>query len=333
MILELTHILLILWSLLDSSKGPLVAPYYVRLDDGTAVFNVESFFEKLNEPTLEVLFEEGSRVECKLGKDSNEWVPGLVLQSVSGFIELDLPPYTIEFDYGSIKNFYGPPNCIRQGQPKSDASMKKLRFKVGDRVECSMWTGFVPGTVVETNYREEHFETGHTVPYQVQLDTGEFIYAPMDTDIAIRSSSVPPPSCWICFDDKQTEDNLLVRECACKGTNGFVHVQCIVKLAKSKANFDIEPQGDQDLFPFVGCITCRQPFAVDSHCSKALSAMFYTVTRDLGISNTWNKMATTGMCNSLIKCEDYDRAKSILLERISLIREKIKDEALGVRLD
>lgn len=66
-----------------------------------------------------------------------------------------------------------------------------------------------------------------------------------------RKSDVPGPSCWICFENEQSETNLIVRECACsRGDNGFVHVECILKLAKSKLTKKA----------FSQCITCKIKF-------------------------------------------------------------------------
>ena len=70
----------------------------------------------------------------------------------------------------------------------------KLRFRPGSRVECKIRDssaangGFVPGTVVGTFYREDHWRPGLCAPYQVRLD-GErkLIYAPADNDSCIRA--------------------------------------------------------------------------------------------------------------------------------------------------
>jgi len=73
----------------------------------------------------------------------------------------------------------------------------KLRFRPGSRVECKIRDssaangGFVPGTVVGTFYREDHWRNGMCAPYQVRLD-GErkLIYAPADDDNCIRAARV-----------------------------------------------------------------------------------------------------------------------------------------------
>lgn len=67
--------------------------------------------------------------------------------------------------------------------------VEALRFKIGDRVECSAQEGWSPGVVVDHFYREDYFEPGETVPYQIKLDNGDLIYAPADDDRVIRKAS------------------------------------------------------------------------------------------------------------------------------------------------
>ena len=58
-----------------------------------------------------------------------------------------------------------------------------LRFKVGTRVECCMGTNqWEPGTVIKLWY----FTQGSHAPYQVELDEGNLIFAPEDSDRCVR---------------------------------------------------------------------------------------------------------------------------------------------------
>ena len=63
-----------------------------------------------------------------------------------------------------------------------------LRFKVGSRVECCVGTNHLdtrwePGTVIKLWY----FTQGsHVAPYQVELDEGNLIFAPEDSDRCVR---------------------------------------------------------------------------------------------------------------------------------------------------
>ena len=70
-----------------------------------------------------------------------------------------------------------------------DAAAASLRFKVGDQVQCRTGAqSWARGTVVKLFHREDHFPAGKSVPYQVQLESGERIYAPQDTDFLIRKA-------------------------------------------------------------------------------------------------------------------------------------------------
>merc|ERR1719252_401275 len=65
---------------------------------------------------------------------------------------------------------------------------KKLRFAVGDAVECRTSAGWSKGKVVALMYRDEFMPEGVIAPYQVQLDKGDLIYAPADDDQLIRKA-------------------------------------------------------------------------------------------------------------------------------------------------
>jgi hypothetical protein len=73
-----------------------------------------------------------------------------------------------------------------------------LRFVVGHLVECRVGpdpvTGWAPGKVIKTLYRESHWPPAVTAPYQIELDDGRLIFAPQDTDQVIREKFIPPPA-------------------------------------------------------------------------------------------------------------------------------------------
>lgn len=321
------------WVRQDDWPEGLYQPYRVKMDgtNGASFLKPEDFFEKLDEPPMKIVFKAGNRVECQL-EESGRWFPGVVIQSANDknkWFRTDTSPYFIRFDYGRECHFYGPPFAIRACNlplPKNQRKME-LRFKVGDRVECSLPSGYFPGTIIQTWYRgegESIFEDGHKVPYQIQLDMGDKIYAPLDNDLCIRKSSIPPPDCCICFDNEQTEDNIIVHECACRGSqSGFAHIGCRVKWAKSKMDIDIEPDGDYD---FLRCDTCRQCFAIGSRCHAALTRMLFNETKHIDINNRWSKIAITTMSQVLDYEEKYDAAELLLQERIAKIRSRMNDE-------
>jgi len=65
----------------------------------------------------------------------------------------------------------------------------ELRFKVGDRVQCRTGQGWLDGTIVKQWYREPRFPPGQYAPYQVKLDVGSLIFAPMDDDKVVRGAT------------------------------------------------------------------------------------------------------------------------------------------------
>jgi len=56
---------------------------------------------------------------------------------VDNNIPYHVPPYAIRLDDGEMKEFWGPKDCIRLSNIPAPKERKiKLRFKLGDRVEC-----------------------------------------------------------------------------------------------------------------------------------------------------------------------------------------------------
>jgi len=66
--------------------------------------------------------------------------------------------------------------------------LESLRFAVGDRVECNAQDGWQSGTISKLFYRNEGMPPGFVAPYQIELDDGVFIYAPMDDDRVIKAA-------------------------------------------------------------------------------------------------------------------------------------------------
>ena len=63
------------------------------------------------------------------------------------------------------------------------------RFKLGDKVQCKIGMegdNWVKGRIVSIGYREAHFPAGYIAPYQIQLVSGQLIYAPYDRDDIVR---------------------------------------------------------------------------------------------------------------------------------------------------
>ena len=69
------------------------------------------------------------------------------------------------------------------------AAAPGFRFDVGARVECCRDEGvWDRGTVVQHHYREPDWPLEAWAPYQIQLDDGGLIFAPVDDDRCIRQS-------------------------------------------------------------------------------------------------------------------------------------------------
>ena len=86
-------------------------------------------------------------------------------------------PYQVQLERGLI---YVPVD--------KDDVITKLRFTVGDRVECNVGDSWELATVVDLMYQEESMAEEDFVPYQLQLDNGVLIYAPADSDGCVRKA-------------------------------------------------------------------------------------------------------------------------------------------------
>ena len=71
-------------------------------------------------------------------------------------------------------------------QNQDQCQKKNLKYKIGERVEC-LTDEWEKGVIAKLWYREELWETGKYVPYQVLLDDGNLIWVPRDSEIFIRS--------------------------------------------------------------------------------------------------------------------------------------------------
>ena len=75
------------------------------------------------------------------------------------------------------------------------AALPVLRFAQGARVECRVGGGghddpmrWAGGVVMALHYRERNWHSSReSAPYQVQLDDGPLIFAPMDDDRIVRA--------------------------------------------------------------------------------------------------------------------------------------------------
>jgi len=62
------------------------------------------------------------------------------------------------------------------------------RFGVGEVVEAFTSNGWERGEVVALNYREGEWPEGQVAPYQIMLQSGALIFAPLDEDRVVRKA-------------------------------------------------------------------------------------------------------------------------------------------------
>lgn len=87
-----------------------------------------------------------------------------------------------------------PPVTKPVAKPVAVSAATSLRFPIGTRVECCMGENWRVGTVIAHWYTQKSFSEGMSAPYQIELDTGERIYAPRDESACIRASAAPKPT-------------------------------------------------------------------------------------------------------------------------------------------
>ena len=73
---------------------------------------------------------------------------------------------------------------------EANGEVTPFRFAVGDAVECCLGAGeWQRGVVLKQYHREAAWPSDRWMPYHVQLDDGELIWAPADSNACIRSAS------------------------------------------------------------------------------------------------------------------------------------------------
>ena len=135
-------------------------------------------------------FEVGERVECYMG--DNDWQPGTVARTMVKQMNDQQTPYVAAFvvalDNGStaVAPHDDDRFIRREGELSTPVSSRLLRFSVGARVEANLGLYWAKGRVVALNYRDPSFASGVTMPYEIQLDSGEKVFAPSDDDAVVR---------------------------------------------------------------------------------------------------------------------------------------------------
>mmetsp|Transcript_24111 Transcript_24111/g.43433 ORF Transcript_24111/g.43433 Transcript_24111/m.43433 type:complete len:600 (-) Transcript_24111:720-2519(-) len=355
------------WKRRDHWPEHLRAPYLVLLDDGMAVYchrTDADFLRETDVPPMKATLNIGCRIECKI---ESKWFPGTIVQRHDDWVlsPIDTPPYFIRFDYGRERPFWGPEDRIRaisDCKKGSSARFPPLRFELGDRVVCSVDDDWAPGQVVRKWYTEEEFENGHAVPYQVLLDTGDFIYAPLDDDDCIKRSTAPPVPLRFDVGDRVTckvEEGwtpgmVINTQYRDEGVHGGRIVPYEIKLdmgdivyapcdndlfVKKKLRFEV---GDR-----VECLAddgwmagivketdyfenCRMaPYQVELDTGDDV---FVNLDSDSHIKESSAPLVCRGEINGMVHVmskmmiynQEYGTAEKMLQERVTMIRSKIK---------
>ena len=127
-------------------------------------------------------FQVNDRVECHLGND--RWEPGTVVKLLAQQ-EDTVVPYVVNLDSGT--SVVAPQDDDRFIRWQSAAiSSRLLRFSVGTRVDANLGDRWEPGTILAVNYRDPSDPDAVPRPYQIELDTGRKVYAPLDDDSVVR---------------------------------------------------------------------------------------------------------------------------------------------------
>lgn len=204
-----------------------------------------------------------------------------------------------------------------------------LRFGVGDRVECNLGEyGWRTGTVIKQWYVDDSSDVAH--PYQVILDDGNKIFAPDDADHCIKSSDVPPPDCFICYDNIMSPNNLIVRDCGCRGDDGgFVHIDCLTRSALVKVEGIIR-SGKEDYDPFTTCGTCKQLLPGGCPSSVALAKTCYERFKNSEDEHPyWHSFSIKNLSREFRADGEWDKACEILDKRAAKIYKRLEFLAKG----
>ena len=113
------------------------------------------------------------------GDFTEAWLPGEERTSKLVFIGKNL-------DHDALKAAFAA--CLITAEMK-EKKLKSLRFGIGDKVQCKTGAGWSKGTVVQLMWRGPGMPPGMVAPYQVELESGDLIYAPHDDDQLIRKQA------------------------------------------------------------------------------------------------------------------------------------------------
>lgn len=167
-------------------------------------------------------------------------------------------------------------------------------------------------------------------------------------------------SCGICLCDDRTKDNPIVRDCACRGTAGYIHLQCLVDLAHSRANTMSDEMassrkignigstlGGETMNPYEDCNTCKQSFAPGSRSRMALAMAVhqrYPHFPELTMKNSreeavklhveafWHKLGLQAVAAAKSCAGEHESSKEFMEKYVAAIRSE-HNAARNMHLD
>jgi len=200
------------------TNANLTMPYQIKLDQGRVIFapvDQDTYIkldpdrqgEEITEAALNMIqgklrFEIGDEVECKIRPAPETWARGTITNT-----KIPHPqnpnikvPYEILLHQNNQKIFApaDSDDVIRKASPGSSADSSatelqgsKYRFTIGTKVLCKMHATkeiWEPGTIIVVGYTSGA-PNAPEYPYQILLENGKAIVAPMDDNACIKLAS------------------------------------------------------------------------------------------------------------------------------------------------
>ena len=142
----------------------------------------------------------------------------------------------------------------------------------------------------------------------------------------------PPPtaSCYICLEDDADSNNQpLLRNCACRGDAGWAHIACLVEFAASKVT---EAQRDPsiNILPFWDkCILCKTPHM--QYMRLAMAEAFVKQYEHLPETHKLRSFSLFSLASSKFDVGDHDGAFGLFV-RLHQLLDVLTSTGVDVRM-
>lgn len=213
-------------------------------------------------------------------------------------------------------------DCWNLGKNKwSTVPYKKIqRFK--QVVECNQAN--------EANVLLTRYKTQIEKDIAMCMHIAEFSLPPKTTP------KPPEAACWICLDDEPDEQGeSLERTCACRGSSGYCHINCIANFAAQKNATSMQKimtgismSGDElskELsVPWTQCPTCNQDFT--GTFAWRLAVTFYLQYESYPYDEWRRKVSLETLSRVCMETSRYDTGQALdigigaMIKQINLIR-------------